>query len=204
MRIMAYDSLCSQLTISRETHQRFEQFVALLTKWQSHINLVASLDKLWDRHIADSLQLIPFIPRETQLLDMGSGAGLPGMMIAIARSDVKVTLIESDSRKCAFLKEAARITHTEVRIENARIETHRPQRPYDIITSRALAEVESLLSLAYPLAQMDASYLFPKGKKWAIEIDAARTRWDFHVKHHISITDPDAAILHLTQVRRKP
>lgn len=190
--------------VSRETLARLEHYAALLATWQAKINLVstASLKDIWRRHILDAAQLRALIPGSCRrLVDIGSGAGLPGLILAIL--GVKgVLLIESDGRKCAFLQEAARVTGTEVEIYNGRTETASLDRPAAVITARALAPLAKLLPLAHPLASPDAEYVFLKGQTVEQELTAVQKSWTLRVERFPSITDPSGTILRLTEVAR--
>lgn len=160
--------------VSRETLARLERYAQLLEKWQRAINLVspASLQDLWRRHMWDSAQLSPLIPERTRvLIDMGSGAGFPGMVLAILGVP-EVHLIESDQRKCAFLREVSRETATPVTVHACRIETLEPF-PADAITARALAPLDRLMALAAPFMADHTVCLFLKGQDVGKELTAA-------------------------------
>ncbi|MGH7060988.1 MAG: 16S rRNA (guanine(527)-N(7))-methyltransferase RsmG, partial [Stellaceae bacterium] len=149
--------------VSRETLARLEAYVELLGRWSARINLVGrdSLADSWRRHILDSAQVLPLVPDGARnLIDLGSGAGLPGLVLAILGMPA-VELIESDIRKCAFLREAARVTGTEVAISRSRIEARVPQ-PVDVVTARALAPLDRLLGLAAPFLGTGSVCLFLK------------------------------------------
>ncbi len=192
--------------VSRETLIRLERYTALLAVWQAKINLVstASLKDIWRRHILDAAQLAALIPgSHRRLVDIGSGAGLPGLVLAILGFE-DVMLIESDGRKCAFLKEAARITGAAVEIHHGRAETAPGDRPAAVITARALAPLPKLLALAHPLvypgAESNAAYIFLKGKTVERELTAAQKSWTLRVERFPSITDPSGTVLRLTEV----
>ena len=188
--------------VPRETQERLERFAALLREWSPRINLVSrrALDELWPRHIADSLQLLPLARRfPAPWIDLGSGAGFPGLILALA-SGRHVHLIESDHRKAAFLREAARMTATEVTIHVTRIESLQLP-PVSLVTARALAPLVDLLTLATPFLLPDGVCLFPKGKTAEDELTAARARWHMRVERTVSITDPAATILELSELR---
>jgi 16S rRNA (guanine527-N7)-methyltransferase len=192
-----------ELGVSRETHRRLARYAELLREWNARVNLVSrlSLKDLWQRHILDSAQLHPLVPRETRtLLDLGSGAGFPGLVLAILGVP-EVHLVESDARKCAFLREAARVTATPVTIHARRIEEVAPF-PVDVITARALATLPDLLDLADPFLQPHSMCVFLKGKNVAEELSAARHQWKMHETVVSSRTDPEAAVLLLRQVGR--
>ena len=151
--------------VSRETLSRLKAFHGHLTKWQRAINLVAggSLPDFWRRHVLDSAQLFDLAPADARIwVDLGSGAGFPGLILAILGAP-DMHLVESDQRKCAFLLEAARITETDVTVHNVRIEALEPLAA-DVITARALAPVPKLLDLASRHAKPGTVALFPKGE----------------------------------------
>jgi 16S rRNA (guanine527-N7)-methyltransferase len=187
-------------SVSRETLERLGTYEALLRRWQQTINLVApsTLPDIWGRHFADSAQLLALAPPGAKRwLDLGSGAGFPGLVVAIllAERGGQVTLIESDSRKAAFLREVARQTGAPVDILCERIEKGATQAKVDVITARALAPLPRLLDLSAPYFSSDTVGLFLKGREVPSEIEAARRRWQFSVKLHPSLTDPDARIV---------
>lgn len=180
---------------------RLDAYLALLAKWQARINLVApkSLPEAWTRHVLDSAQLWPLLEgRDGPLLDLGSGAGFPGLVLAIlGRPDV--TLVEADRRKAAFLQEAARVTGTQVSIQACRIEALTPIRA-GIITARALASLESLLHYAQPYADESTLYVFLKGARAEEELTTARKRWKMRVDKAPSLTDARGVVLRLEGV----
>jgi 16S rRNA (guanine527-N7)-methyltransferase len=191
------------LGVSRETRGRLAQYVDLLRQWNARVNLVSrlSLDDAWRRHVLDSAQLFPLIPAEARVLvDLGSGAGFPGLVLAILGVP-EVHLIESDARKCAFLREAARVTETSVSIHAQRIEAMAPL-PADVITARALASLPDLLDLAVPFLQPHTMCVFLKGKNAAEELRQARLRRQMKERVVPSRTDPDASVVIIEQVGR--
>ncbi|MCB1530302.1 MAG: 16S rRNA (guanine(527)-N(7))-methyltransferase RsmG [Rhodospirillales bacterium] len=197
--------------VSRETRDRLEAYQALLQKWQPKINLVSpkTLAKAWERHFKDSLQLINYIPDSPQtLFDIGSGAGFPGLVLAIVRPDLDVHLVESDEKKCAFLGAVSRETRTKVTIHNMRIEdaAQALDAAPDIITARALAPLERLLEYCRVWGEKnpDLKLVFPKGEKAEEEVSLARQKWAFDLEKHPSRTEGKAHILVLKQVRRLP
>ena len=190
------------LNVSRETEQRLEAYVALLGTWSERINLVSRHDlaAIWPRHIIDSLQLAPLIPLGlSHAIDFGSGAGFPGLILAIA-TGIQFHLIESDQRKSAFLREAARITAAPAIIHPIRIETAKLA-PAPLITARALAPLVRLLPLAAPLLAANGECLFLKGAQAQAELDEARQHWHMDVHRHESRTSPDATILQIRDLR---
>ena len=188
------------LDVSRETLDRLRAYAELLVKWQKAINLVApaSLPDLWGRHILDSGQLARLAPLDALWLDLGSGAGFPGLVIAILGAR-EIRLVESDARKCAFLREAARITSAPAQILNARIDDVASFHA-DVVTARALAPLAKLLGFASPFLGAQSVALFPKGQDVGAELTEAHRNWRMRVERHPSLTDERAAILRLTEV----
>jgi 16S rRNA (guanine527-N7)-methyltransferase len=191
--------------VSRETLARLEAYADLLTRWSVRINLVGrdALVDLWRRHILDSAQLQAFVPNDARnLIDLGTGAGLPGLVLAILGAP-RVELVEADSRKCAFLREAARITEVDVTIRSCRIQAV-PPHPVDVVTARACAPLDRLLGLAEPFLAPDAECLFLKGERVEEELTLARKHWTMTVSACQSRSDPRGVILRLQQVAREP
>ena len=187
------------MVVSRETEEKFGAYLALLNKWQPKVNLVGT-DTLADariRHLDDSVQIEPFIPASARtLFDWGSGAGFPGLVLAMIRPDLKVTLVESDQRKCAFLRTVSRETKTPVTILDERIEDISPVFT-DVITARALAPLKDLLRYALPWTQANPVLilLFPKGEKTEEELIEAKKKYSFELKKHPGKTASGSFIL---------
>ena len=197
-------STAMDIHVSRETDERLARFGQLLVKWNRSINLVApsSLTDLKTRHIADSLQLLAYAPDAARRwLDLGSGGGLPGLVVAIGaretRPDLRVVLVDSDRRKCAFLREAARELAPETQVIQGRIEDLQPQEA-DVISARALAPLPELFGLAVAHLAPQGVCLFLKGQRAADEIAAARAEWFFQVETQPSQTDPLASVLKIS------
>ncbi|HEX3523471.1 MAG TPA: 16S rRNA (guanine(527)-N(7))-methyltransferase RsmG [Stellaceae bacterium] len=191
--------------VSRETLERLEAYADLLTRWSARINLVGrdTLSDRWRRHILDSAQLHRFIPSSAQsLVDLGSGAGLPGLVLAILGVP-GVELVEADSRKAAFLREAARIAGAEVTIRPCRIQAV-PPHPVDVVTARACAPLDRLLDLAAPFLAPHTVCLFPKGERFNEELTLARKAWTMNVSVEQSLSDRRGVVLRLQQVAREP
>jgi len=193
--------------VSRETLGRLEVMVETLLRWQKAINLVgrATLDDVWTRHVLDSAQLAPLIPATTKsLADLGSGAGFPGLVLATLRSELDVTLIESDARKSAYLREAARKMGLpkQPKILINRIEAAPPAQA-DVVTARALAPLGQLLTWADRHRANPAICLFHKGKDWRAELTGAMKDWEIECTPQPSVTDRDAVILRIGSYRAK-
>lgn len=184
---------------------RLEAYAAILRKWQRAVNLVgaATLPHLWRRHFLDSAQLFPLVPKgATVLLDLGSGAGFPGLVLAMMGVP-EVHLVESDARKCEFLREAARAAGVAgVVVHRARV-ADVPPFPVDVVTARALAPLDDLIGYAAPFLALGGVCLFPKGKGAERELTMARKRWTFALACFPSVTDPAAKVLRLEGIRRE-
>ena len=182
---------------------RLGVYAALLVKWQAKINLVGpdTIPDLWSRHMLDSAQLVPFLPAGATVADLGSGAGFPGLVLAILRDDITVHLVESDQRKCAFLREVNRETGAGATIHNARIEALAPL-DVDVVTSRALASLDKLMEFADIHRLSTGKCLFPKGKRWAEELTAAQITWKMTTLQHPSRTEPAGRVLELLEIER--
>ncbi|KXV61479.1 16S rRNA methyltransferase [Acetobacter senegalensis] len=191
-----------EMHVSRETKERLEAFVALLEKWNPRINLVSSRDMafVWDRHVRDSLQIAPLVQGASSFIDLGSGGGFPGVITAIA-TNVPGTLIESDQRKAAFLREAARVTVAPVKVLAERIEQATPE-PAPIVTARALAALPKLLEWTAPLLAKGGKAVFLKGQQAEDELTEARRNWHMDVCIHPSVTSHDGVILEVSNLER--
>jgi 16S rRNA (guanine(527)-N(7))-methyltransferase RsmG len=189
--------------VPRETEGLLRAYLALLLKWNARINLVARGDPeaIWRRHVLDSLQLVPLMPAGAgPVIDLGSGAGLPGLVLAAA-TGCEMHLIESDRRKSAFLIEAARsLGLAQVTVHQTRIEETVPP-PAALVTARALAPLPVLLAHAHRLLAPGGVGLFPKGKTAEDELTAATPDWHMRVERFPSRTDPAATILRLSEIR---
>jgi 16S rRNA (guanine527-N7)-methyltransferase len=184
--------------ISRETRARLDAFVALLRRWNAAVSLLSTRDRepgrIWSRHIVDSLQLAPLIPAAAKTaIDLGSGAGLPGLVLAIA-TGLHFALVEADQRKAAFLREAVRLTGAPATVHATRIESLTLP-PADLLTARALAPLPTLLTWARPLLAPGGLCLFPKGRDTEGELTAAAAGWHMQLRRVASRTDPTATIL---------
>ncbi|MCE2509540.1 MAG: 16S rRNA (guanine(527)-N(7))-methyltransferase RsmG [Alphaproteobacteria bacterium] len=193
----------SLTNVSRETCDRLAAYLRLLERWQQRINLVGagSLADPWRRHFLDSAQLLPLLPKAAcSLVDLGSGAGFPGLVLGILGVP-EIHLVESDGRKGAFLQEAARETGVSAVVHADRIENLTPF-PADVVTARALAPLDSLLSLALPFLDSGATGLFLKGRGVFEELTVAEKSWKMAIEQFPSQSDPDGVILRLGNLRR--
>jgi len=188
--------------VSRETLVRLDRFVAALLTWQQRINLIApaSVRAIWTRHIADSLQLLPLAPAAKVWLDLGSGGGFPGLVIACALgeiADARVHLIESNGKKAAFLREAVRVTGAPAIVHQARIEQMgtKLDESVEVVTARALAPLTELLALAQPWLKKGAQAVFPKGQDVGAELTEASKYWNIEAVLVPSKTDRQARIV---------
>jgi 16S rRNA (guanine527-N7)-methyltransferase len=199
------EDVAELIPVSRETLDRLKAYAVLLTRWSARINLVGrdTLADLWRWHILDSAQLHRWVPSTARnLIDLGSGAGLPGLLLAILGVP-GVELIEADSRKSAFLREAARITEADVTIRPCRVQAVTAH-PADIVTARACAPLHRLLDLAERFLAPGTLCLFPKGQRFEEELTLARKAWTMNVSVEQSLSDRRGVILRLQQVAREP
>lgn len=231
-RISSADDFAAFFDVSRETIERLATYEKLLRQWQSAVNLVApgTLDAIWHRHFADSAQLVALVADARHWVDIGSGGGFPGLVAAIMLRDsyvrerfcvrgdgirgIGVTLIESDARKAAFLREVARQTGLtgghpgdvavdilSIRAESVRIKVNGslPR----VVCARALAPLDRLFELAAPLSPPGTTGLFLKGKGIGQELQVAERAWNFNVELVPSVTDPEGRITVITNLERK-
>jgi 16S rRNA (guanine527-N7)-methyltransferase len=196
--------------VSRETAARLDRFAALLLDWQGRLNLIAASTApvLWTRHIADSLQLLGLAPQARKWVDLGSGAGFPGLPIACALADqdtVEVHLIESNNKKAAFLREAIRVTGAPAIVHPERIADFSKQfhGELDAIAARALAPLPELLSIAYPLLKRGPLGLFPKGQDVDAELTEAAKCWSIQASLVPSRTDPKSRVVVIRRAEPK-
>lgn len=197
--------------VSRETCAYLTRYEALLKHWQRRINLVgpASLPAFWRRHASDSAQILALAAPSAKIwLDLGSGAGFPGLVVALllagrGQNDVQVHLVESHAKKCAFLRAVVAETGAPVRVHHGRIEALRLSVPPDIICARALAPLPDLLQYAAPHFGAQTRALFHKGRNWQEELTDARQWWTFESDSHASATDPAARIVEIGGLSRK-
>jgi len=192
----AQDWVHGAFDVPRETMALFDAFVSLLRAENEHQNLVsrASLDTVWARHIADSLQLLHFAPFATaSWLDLGTGAGFPGLMIAVVHRG-PVTLVESRKLRVAFLERAAAVLKVRPRILHSRLEQVTPE-AFDVISARAFAQSGQLLELSHRFASPRTRWILPKGRSAQSELEQVKATWQGDFRLEPSLTDPDARII---------
>ncbi len=194
---------------SREIAPLLDRYVATLLQWQTTTNLIApsTIPELWTRHIADSLQLLRFAPGARHWVDLGSGGGFPGVVIACALAgtpDAVVHLVESNLKKAAFLREAVRLTGAPAKVHAVRIEDFVDgfNEPVEIVTARALASLDNLIEKAYPLLNRGAQALFLKGQDVEVELTAAAKCWTINAELIPSITDAGGRIVQIRSAER--
>lgn len=203
------EAVLERFGVSRESGEHLENYVSLLLTWQTRINLIgpSTRDDIWNRHIADALQLLALLPDGIRTLaDLGSGAGIPGLILAIARP-LEVHLFESNLKKGAFLREAARQTKVRAQVHSLRIEqaaslarTIRAEG----VTARALAPLPRLLDYAAPFLENGATGYFHKGQDVDAELTDATKSWKLQVEKHPSMTDSRGVILVVKEAHRVP
>lgn len=192
--------------VSRETLARLKRYAQLLSEWNRRHNLVSpgSLEEIWHRHMWDSAQLLPLIPHTAKsLVDLGSGAGFPGLVLACLlreRAGFRTVLYESVAKKCRFLEAAAEAMELEVEIRSARIECAKPE-PFDVVTARACAPLSRLLAYAQPFQGPGTINLFLKGQTAEAELTAAAECWTMQVERRSSQTAPSATIFMIREIR---
>lgn len=193
----------ASVIVPREAQERLERFAALLFDWASTLNLISKNDRgaIWDRHIADCLQLVPLIkPGIDRGIDMGSGGGFPGLVLALA-TGISFDLIESDRRKAAFLREAVRATGARARVHAARVESVGLP-PAKLVTARALAHLPELLCLSAPHLAPDGHCLFMKGTSVDAELTDAAKQWHMRAERFPSQTAQGSVILRISELSR--
>jgi 16S rRNA (guanine527-N7)-methyltransferase len=208
LRVAGPEDFRAAFNVSRETIARLEQHLALLEKWNPRINLVskATLPDAWSRHFADSAQLWRFRPPGSRLwLDLGSGAGFPGLVIAALAAEeapeLAVRLVESDQRKAAFLREVARTSGLAVTVIDDRIESLAPQGA-DVVSARALAPLSDLVPMLQKHRRPGGIGLFPKGGAVHKELADANAHWRFEHKIYASLVEQKAAIVEIGAIDR--
>lgn len=195
--------------VSHETYEKLKNYQALVLEWNSKFNLISKSTEatIWERHIVDSLQLIKYITNEDKiLLDLGSGAGFPGVVLAIACQeiypDLQINLVESIGKKTAFLRAVNEQLNLNMEIHQERIEKLNIGK-VDVITSRALAALPKLLDYAKPFCKKETRLILPKGENWSLENDEALMKWLYKYEVYNSDTSDVGKILRISDLRRK-
>ena len=195
------------VSVSRETEERLAVYVDLLERWRKTTNLISesTFASFWSRHIADCAQLVALAPGARQWVDMGSGAGLPGLVIAIQLANVRAAVVhcvESDQRKCAFLREVARATGSPARIHAKPIENIEPLGlgVVDAVTARAFATLPETLRLAKVWLEQGAIGVFPRGRSVQCQLNALSPAPPYEIEVSPSAVDPKAGILRIRTI----
>ena len=200
---MDYDHFIKFYDVSRRTFDSLQQYVQLLLKWNQKLNLIgrSTEDEIWERHILDSVQLANHISKTDKILDIGSGAGLPGVVISIISGN-KVILVEKDTKKCAFLNEVkAKIAH-DIEIINDKIENTKIE-GITIITARAVADFTKILELTYEYLKNGVKLILLKGERFEDEINKAMDfGWRFEIEKFKSLTNPRGIVIIVTNVSK--
>ena len=207
MKINSYNEFCLFQNVSRETYKKFIIFYKTLIKWQNSINLISknSIDSVWERHFLDSAQLYKITKNISgNIVDFGSGAGFPGLILAMM-GHKKIHLVESDQKKCTFLREVSMLSETDVTIHNSRIEDLKFF-DVELVTARALAPLNKLINYVEAFANKSSvnqaipKMLFLKGKSYNQEISELRAKQNFSIKEFDSITDKFGKILYINKL----
>jgi 16S rRNA (guanine527-N7)-methyltransferase len=190
--------------VSRETLARLDRVIAALDDWRTRSNLIGPKEwpQIWTRHVGDSVQLLDRIPDTAKVVDLGSGAGFPGLVIAAARPAGHVTLMESVGKKCAFLRAAIEAADLPATVYQGRIESAPPIEA-DYVTARAFAPMPQLLDYAAPWLCNGATGVFPKGERWKEELTAAQQRWNFAYQAIPSRSGGSGVILIVREATRR-
>lgn len=195
--------------VSRETIEKLMVYEQLLKKWQKSINLISdsTIDNIWGRHFLDSAQLVKYIPQSNcRIVDFGSGAGFPILVYATLLQNAKNSgkqefhLIESDSRKCAFMREVIRSINLNINIHNSRIEQI-SLGFFDFITARALTSLDGLLTYARPFITKNSTCIFLKGETLAEEMTVFNRKWEAQIEEYPSLSDETGKIVILKNIK---
>lgn len=197
------------IDVSRETMDRLQIYVDLLTKWQKQINLVGpkTIEDCWFRHVFDSAQLAPLIIRAMgedktrRIIDLGAGAGFPSLVLSIMGVGIAHP-VESVGKKCSFMRTVIRETKVDAEVFQSRIEDLTPF-PAEVITSRALATIDKLFNLSLPFVGNSTEFWLMKGREWQVEVDEANTNWTFEIDVYPSLTENDSKILRVRQLKKR-
>lgn len=190
--------------VSRETLDRLDRIISELEVWRQKSNLIGPKEwpQIWTRHVGDSWQLLDHIPEAARIVDLGSGAGFPGLIIAGARPKAHVTMMESVGKKCAFLRAAIEAADLNASVYQGRIEAAPPIKA-DFVTARAFAPMPQLLEYASPWLRKGATGVFPKGERWKEELTEALQKWNFAYEAIPSRSGGSGVILIVREVLRR-
>jgi len=191
------------MNLSDKKIKNFEIYIDMLIKWNKRINLVSSstVKTAWFRHVLDSAQIYSYLPKKTKsLIDFGSGAGFPGMVMALIGVP-KVHLVESKTKKAEFLYAVCNATGADVQIHNSRIESL-ASRKFDVITARALAPLTKLLEYGFNFSNKNSVQLYLKGRNVETELTQAKKKWNMDLQSHQSVTDPESRVLSISKVSK--
>ena len=176
--------LIRSANVSRETCEKIDKYLSILDSWRNQLNLIGpnEWERIWERHILDSHQLRKFIPESARIVDIGTGAGFPGVILAASASGSgHISLIESSAKKCKFLQTVVEQTKLPISIVNARIESV-DKISADFVTARAVAPLEKLIEYTLPALETGATALFHKGHSYTTELESAQVRWNLDYK----------------------
>ncbi|MEO0983123.1 MAG: 16S rRNA (guanine(527)-N(7))-methyltransferase RsmG [Pseudomonadota bacterium] len=206
LTIRSRDDFAAASIVSRETLERIDRVVETLDDWRGRLNLIGPKEwsNLWARHIWDSAQILPFVNLDADILDLGSGAGFPGLILSAAQTadgGGGCTLVESSVKKCAFLRAAIEAADLRAEVQRTRIETLDPK-PVGTVTARALAPLPKLFDYSGPWLARGATGVFHKGASWNEELTAAAEQWTFAHQAIPSRSGGDGVILIITEVSR--
>ena len=206
--VYEFSNLINELDVPRETSDKLQSYGRSLLKWQKAKNLVSNstLDDMWRRHFLDSAQLAPklrkvFGERPLTILDIGSGAGFPGLVLGAMGLGI-AHLVESNGRKCTFMRHVSRETSAKAQIHGVRIDELTPF-PVDVITSRACATVDQLLNWATAFLQYSPEFWLLKGETAEEELTQAQACWSMKIDRFDSLSDPTGVILRLRSIKKR-
>ncbi|RAN37051.1 hypothetical protein HY11_10610 [Hyphomonas pacifica] len=196
-------SFLADFDVSRETLERLDTIILTLDDWRKRSNLIGPREwpQIWTRHVGDSFQILDSVSNETRVVDFGSGAGFPGLIMSAARPASHVTMMESVGKKCAFLRAAIDAAGLNASVYQGRIETA-PASEADIVTARAFAPLPKLLDYAAPWMENGAKGVFLKGERWKEELTDAQQRWSFAYEAIPSRTGGSGVILIVRELKR--
>jgi 16S rRNA (guanine527-N7)-methyltransferase len=203
----AYLTYWEKLSVSRETVSRIEEFILALMEQNKYDNLISRAENsdIWMRHVIDSAQLIQFVPRETlSLMDIGSGGGFPGVIVALLKENLKIHLVESRGRKARFLQEMVEKFNLNAEIHHMHTKDLNPDSiQFNVITARAVSSLKELFNSVTPFVSQATTMIFPKGEKYLHEIQEAEKSWKFSIRIENSLTSDVGKILIINDLKLK-